>query len=663
MTSHADLANAIRFLSADAVQKAKSGHPGMPMGMADVATVLFTQFLKFDAADPAWHDRDRFVLSAGHGSMLAYSVLHLVGEKSMTMDQIRNFRQLGSITAGHPEYGHTPGVECTTGPLGQGISTAVGMAMAEAHLRAVYGQKLVDHYTWVIAGDGCLMEGISHEAISLAGAQKLNRLIVLWDDNSITIDGDIAISERGDQIARFKAAGWHVQRVDGHDPVAVAAAMEKAKASSKPSLIACKTTIGFGAPTLAGTAKTHGSPLGDAEIAGAREALGWPHPPFVVPEDVLSVWRAAGSRGSADRAAWQARVDSLGPVAKAKFLDRLDGRIDAGKLRKAVKAHCKALADSAPKLATRESSGAALEVLVPLFPSMIGGSADLTGSNNTRTKGAVPYDVKTRKGRYVHWGVREHGMAAAMNGMALHGGIIPFSGTFLVFADYLRPALRLAALMEQRVIHVLTHDSIGLGEDGPTHQPVEHLASLRAMPNVHVYRPCDPVEAAECWELALLDTDTPSALALTRQKLAFQRCEGSPVNRSARGAYVLSPSPKGLPEQAAVIASGSEVEIAMAAQKALADAGIGVRVVSAPCLELFAAQDGAYRTEVLGGALPKVAVEAAVRYGWDAWIGPDGGFVGMGGFGASAPAEALYQHFGITAEAVVDAVKVRVAVA
>jgi transketolase len=660
MTSHADLANAIRFLSADAVQKANCGHPGMPMGMADVATVLFTKFMKFDAADPAWPDRDRFVLSAGHGSMLAYSVLHLTGDAAMTMDQIRNFRQLGSITAGHPEYGHTPGVECTTGPLGQGISTAVGMAMAEAHLRAVHGAKLVDHFTYVIAGDGCLMEGISHEAISIAAAQKLNRLIVLWDDNSITIDGAVKLSDTGDQIARFKAAGWHVQKVDGHDPAQIEAAIAKARLAGKPSLIACKTTIGYGAPTLAGTAKTHGSPLGEKEIAGAREALGWHSAPFEVPADVLATWREAGSRGAPDRAAWQARVDALAPAAKAKFLDRLASRIDAAKLRKAIKAHAKVLAEGAPKLATREASGAALEALVPLFPAMIGGSADLTGSVNTRTKGAVTFEPKARKGRYVHWGVREHGMAAAMNGMALHGGIVPFSGTFLVFADYLRPALRLAALMNQRVIHVLTHDSIGLGEDGPTHQPVEHLASLRAMPNVKVYRPCDPVEAAECWELALLDQATPSVLSLTRQKLAFQRNDGSPVNRSARGAYVLSASPAGLPEKAVIIATGSEVEIAMAAQVTLAAAGVGVRVVSAPCLELLAEQDAAYRAQVLGDALPKVAVEAAVRFGWDGWIGPDGGFVGMSGFGASAPAPDLYKHFGITSEAVVAAVQARV---
>jgi transketolase len=652
MTSHNDLANAIRFLSIDAVQAANSGHPGMPMGMADVATVLFTKFLKFDPKAPDWHDRDRFILSAGHGSMLIYSLLHLTGYEAMTMEQIRNFRQMGAITAGHPEYGHVPGVEATTGPLGQGISTAVGMAMAEAHVRSKFGAEIADHRTWVIASDGDLMEGISHEAISLAGHMKLDRLIVLWDDNEISIDGALSVAETGDQVMRFQAAGWNAARVDGHDPVAIEAAIQAALNSDKPSLIACKTQIGFGSPNLAGSSKSHGSALGAAEVEATRKALNWPHAAFVVPDDILATWRAAGARSGALRSAWESRLAANPDAANIKA--QLSGTIDPVLLRQTVANHCAAMVAKAPSLATRESSGAALEALVPVFPELVGGSADLTGSVNTRVTGMKAYGPNAYGERYIHYGVREHGMAAAMNGMALHGGMVPYSGTFLVFADYLRPALRLGALMGVRTIHVLTHDSIGLGEDGPTHQPVETLASLRAIPNVNVFRPCDPVEVAECWELALLAQQTPAVLSLTRQKLAFMRTDGSPSNRCAKGAYVLSPST--LPEKAVLIATGSEVEIAMKAQADLAATGIGVRVVSAPCLELFAAQDSAYQQEVLGVALPKVAVEAAVRFGWDRWIGPEGQFIGMSGFGASGPYQQLYAHFGITSEAVVAAV-------
>jgi transketolase len=652
MTTHNDLANAIRFLSIDAVQAANSGHPGMPMGMADVATVLFTKFLKFDAKAPNWHDRDRFVLSAGHGSMLIYALLHLTGYEAMTMEQIRNFRQMGALTAGHPEYGHVPGVETTTGPLGQGISTAVGMAMAEAHARAVYGSDVADHRTWVIASDGDLMEGISHEAISLAGHMKLDRLIVLWDDNEISIDGALSVAETGDQVMRFEAAGWNAVRVNGHDPIALEAAMRAALDSDKPTLIACRTQIGFGSPNLAGTAKTHGSPLGTAEIEATRAALGWSHAPFVVPDDIVAAWRAAGSRGRDARAAWETRF-AANPKAAA-INARLNGTIDATLLRQTVKDHCAIMASQTPSLATRESSGAALEALAPAFPELIGGSADLTGSVNTKVTGMKAYGPNAYAERYIHYGVREHGMAAAMNGMALHGGMVPYSGTFLVFADYLRPALRLGALMGVRTIHVLTHDSIGLGEDGPTHQPVETLASLRAIPNVNVFRPCDPVEVAECWELALLAQTTPAVLSLTRQKLAYMRTDGSNTNRSAKGAYVLSPST--LPEKAVLIATGSEVEIAMQAQAKLAQAGVGVRVVSAPCLELFEAQDAFYQSETLGRTLPRIAIEAAVRFGWDRWIGNDGQFVGMNSFGASGPYKELYAHFGITVEATIAAV-------
>ncbi|MCP5372904.1 MAG: transketolase [Hyphomicrobiales bacterium] len=654
--SNKDMANAIRFLSADAVQKANSGHPGMPMGMADVATVLFTRHLKFDPKAPKWQDRDRFVLSAGHGSMLLYSLLYLTGYEGMTMDELRNFRQLGAKTAGHPEYGHAAGIETTTGPLGQGITTAVGMALAERMQAARYGDGVVDHHTYVVAGDGCLMEGISHEAISMAGHFRLGKLIVLWDDNSICIDGPTDKTVNDDQLARFAASGWDVQSVDGHDAEAVAAAIEKAKASDKPSLIGCKTTIGYGAPTKAGSASTHGAPLGDDEIAGARQALGWPYEAFVIPDEVLEAWRAAGDRGAIERQAWEGRVAGMDPAAKAEFERACAGGLPAGWMD-ALNAHKRKMSEEAPKLATRQASGKALEALTPVIPEMIGGSADLTGSVNTKAPGMEPVTAADFSGRYVHWGVREHGMAAAMNGMALHGGFIPYAGTFLVFADYMKGAMRLSALMGQRVVYVLTHDSIGLGEDGPTHQPVETLATLRATPNFNVFRPCDPVETAECWALALENTGTPSGLVLTRQGVPTLRNEHTDDNLCARGAYVLAEA-EGGDRQATILATGSEVSLAMEARAALQAAGTPTAVVSMPCWELFEQQDDAYRAQVLGSGV-RVAVEAAVRMGWDRYIGADGGFVGMAGFGASAPAGELYKHFGITADNVVAAVKAR----
>lgn len=648
------LADAIRFLSLDAVAKAKSGHSGTPMALADAATVLFTRIMKYDAAAPDWPDRDRFVLSVGHASMLVYSVLHLIGVKEVTLDQIKAFRQLGSNTPGHPEFGHTPGVETTTGPLGQGIATAVGMAIAEAHLRALHGTDFVDHHTWVFAGDGCLMEGVSHEAIALAGHQKLSRLCVLWDDNAISIDGGLDLTDSVDQVARFAAAGWNTIRVDGHDHDALEAAFKAAKASDRPTLIAAKTRIGIGAPTLEGTSKAHGAITEAAEIAGARANLDWAYGPFEVPDDIVTAWRTAGAAGRAAREAWEARIEELNDTGDDLFA-ALVSDLDPTLLRSITKVHAENLMASKPALATREASGAALEALTPVLPGMIGGSADLTGSNNTRTKGMMALSSANPSGNYVHWGVREHGMAAAMNGMALHGGVIPYSGTFLVFADYARPAIRLAALMGIRVIHVMTHDSIGLGEDGPTHQPVEHLASLRAMPNCTVFRPCDAVEAAECWELALGNAKGPSIMALSRQKVAFVRSDGSPENRSRKGAYVISAST--FPEQAAILATGTEVEIALAAQKTLAERGIGVRVVSMPCHELFEKQSQAYQAETLGGEIPRVSIEAGSTYGWARWVGPTGVSIGIDSFGASAPYQQLYTHFGITAEAVVSAVE------
>lgn len=646
------MAHAIRALAIDAVEQAKSGHPGMPMGMADVATVLFTRFLKYDAADPRWPDRDRFVLSAGHGSMLLYSLLHLTGHAGMGIEEIRRFRQLHSPAAGHPEFGEHPGIETTTGPLGQGISTAVGMALAERMLAARFGRSLVDHRTWVIASDGDLQEGISHEAASLAGHLKLDRLCVLWDDNNISIDGDTALSFTDDTLKRFAAYGWAVRRVDGHDQEQVAAALSWATRNRKPTLIACRTIIGFAAPTKAGTAASHGAPLGPQEAAAAKSAMGWNHPPFEIPEGIKERWEAAGRRGTGARRSWLKRL------AKHPQREEFERAI-AGRLPEAWHEPLAALrarhAEEKPKLATRVASQRALEALVPAVPEMVGGSADLTGSNNTNVKGFPAISPGNYAGRYVHWGVREHGMAAAMNGMALHGGIIPYSGTFLVFADYLRPALRLAALMRQRVIHVLTHDSIGLGEDGPTHQPIEHLASLRAMPNLFVFRPADAMETAECWELALKRSDGPSVLALTRQNLPALRAEAG-ENRCARGGYVLAEASG--PRRATLIATGSEVHLAVAARATLEAEGIPTAVVSLPCWELFALQDEGYRAQVLGGAL-RVGIEAACSMGWERWLGPEGVFIGMQGFGASAPAEELFRHFGITPEAAVAAVKKR----
>jgi transketolase len=643
------MANAIRALSMDAVEKANSGHPGMPMGMADVATVLFTQFLKYDPSAPDWPDRDRFVLSAGHGSMLLYSLLHLTGYADMTMDQIRNFRQLGSITAGHPEYGHATGVETTTGPLGQGLATAVGMALAERLLNTEFGDGLVDHHTYVIASDGDLMEGISHEAISLAGHLNLDRLIVLFDDNGISIDGPLALAESGDQIARFKAAGWHAEAVDGHDMEAVAAAITRAKTAGRPAMIACRTVIGYGAPTKKGTAATHGAALGAEEVAGARRELDWPHDPFEIPGDVLSAWRAAGSRHAATRKAWEARLAAS--ETRALFERRQRGDLPE-ELTQAVRALKKSLAAEPRAVATRKASETALEAITAAVPEMVGGSADLTGSNNTRTKAQQVVAPGSYGGRFIHFGVREHGMAAAMNGIALHKGLIPYSGTFLVFADYARPAIRLAALMNQRVIHVMTHDSIGLGEDGPTHQPIAHLASLRAMPNVHVFRPADAVETAECWQAALEIADGPSVLALTRQNLAPVRTTHTDENLSARGAYELAAASG--TARVSLLATGSEVEIALDAREKLEAQGIPTRVVSMPCWELFEAQEAAYREDVLRPDTVRIAIEAAAGFGWERYTGPDGGFVGMTGFGASAPYKALYEHFGITAEAVAD---------
>jgi transketolase len=646
------MADAIRALAIDAVEAANSGHPGLPMGMADVATALWTRFLKFDAADPRWPDRDRFVLSAGHGSMLLYALLHLTGQAGMTIEDIKRFRQLDSPCAGHPEHGAHPGIETTTGPLGQGLATAVGMALAERMLAARFGRSLVDHSTWVIASDGDLMEGISHEAMGLAGHLRLNKLTVLYDDNHISIDGDTALAVSDDVIKRFAAHGWATKRVDGHDPAQVIAALSFATRSKKPTLIACRTIIGFGAPTKAGTAAVHGSALGATEAAGAKAALGWTEPPFTVPADLYDRWHAAGNRGAGVRRAWLKRLAHNN--MRAEFERALDGGLPEN-WHEAVHALKAQIAEAKPKLASRQSSQKALEALLPATPELVGGSADLTGSNLTFVKGMGTVAPGNYAGRYLHFGIREHGMAACANGIALHGGLIPYTGTFFVFTDYMRPAIRLGALMRQRVIHVLTHDSIGLGEDGPTHQPVEHLASLRAMPNLHVFRPADALETAECWELAIRRADGPSLLVLTRQALPAQRSDIA-ENRTARGGYVLAEAEGA--REATLIATGSEVPIAMDARAALAAEGIPVAVVSLPCWELFAGQDAAYRAQVLGSA-PRIGIEAACNFGWERWLGPDGVFIGMTGFGASAPFEDLYRHFGITAEAVVAAVKKR----
>ncbi len=646
------MADAIRALAIDAVEAAKSGHPGLPMGMADVATALFAGPLKYDAADPRWADRDRFVLSAGHGSMLLYSLLHLTGHAGMGTEELRRFRQLHSPAAGHPEHAEHPAIETTTGPLGQGLATAVGMALAERILAARFGKSLVDHRTWVVASDGDLMEGISHEAGSLAGHLGLEKLTVLYDDNGISIDGDTALALSDDALRRFAAYGWAVRRIDGHDAAEVAAALAWAGRSRRPTLLACRTIIGFAAPTKAGTAAAHGSPLGATEAAAAKSAMGWNHPPFEVPDGIRELWQAAGRRGAGTRRSWLKRL------AKHPMHDEFE-RAMAGRLPEAwhegLAVLRATLAEERPKIATRIASQRALEALVPAVAELVGGSADLTGSNNTNVKGVAAIAQGNFAGRYVHYGVREHGMAAAMNGMALHGGIIPYSGTFLVFSDYMRPAIRLAALMRLRVVHVLTHDSIGLGEDGPTHQPVEHLASFRAMPNVAVFRPGDAMETAECWELAVKRADGPSLLALSRQALPAFRAEAG-ENRCARGGYVVEEASG--PRRATLIASGSEMAVALAARATLEEQSIATAVVSLPCWELFAGQDAGYREQVLGDAL-RVGVEAAVGFGWERWLGPDGVFIGMTGFGASAPAEELFRHFGITPEAVAAAVRKR----
>lgn len=657
---HWNKAAALRVLAMDAVQAANSGHPGMPMGMADVATILFEKHLKFDAAAPDWPDRDRFVLSAGHGSMLIYGLLHLTGYADMTLDEIKNFRKVGSKTAGHPEYGHAAGIETTTGPLGQGLATAVGMAIAEESMAARYGRKIVDHRTWVIAGDGCLMEGISHEAIGLAGMQKLSRLIVLWDDNKISIDGAVALSDRTDQAARFAAAGWSVHECDGHDPEDIDRALTEAAASPLPAMVACRTHIGFGAPTKQDTKGAHGSPLGADEIAAVREAYGWDHAPFVIPDDSRDAWKAIGARGTAARHNWQARLDGLSARKRETFEAAIAGTIPA-KLGTAINAFKKAQSEAGKSIASRKSSEMVLEVINGIVAETIGGSADLTGSNNTLTKDLGVFDPEKRAGRYIHYGIREHGMAAAMNGLALHGGCVPYGGTFLVFSDYARGAMRLSSVMGQRVVYVMTHDSIGLGEDGPTHQPVEHLAMLRATPNINVFRPADTIETAEAWETALGSSSTPSVLALSRQNLPLFRTKHTRTNMTSRGAYVLAEA-EGR-RQAILLATGSEVGIAMAAREALHAKGIGTRVVSMPCWELFEEQDEAWRRKVLPAGPVRVAIEAAIRFGWDRWLfGERGtrkksGFVGMHGFGASGPIDDVYAHFGITPGAVVEKVE------
>ena len=642
------MANAVRALAMDAVEAAKSGHPGMPMGMADAATVLFADHLNFDASDPHWPDRDRFVLSAGHGSMLIYALLYLTGYADMTRAQIENFRQLGSITAGHPEFGHASGIETTTGPLGQGLANAVGMAMAERHLAATFGTDLVDHHTYVIAGDGCLMEGISHEAASMAGHMQLDRLIVLFDDNGISIDGstDLAVSE--DTTGRFEAYGWQVLAVDGHDMDAVSKAITAAKQETgKPTLIRCRTVIGFGAPKKAGTAGAHGAPLGGEEIAGARAALGWTHAPFEIPDDIMTGWRAVGSRGAAMRSAWQ---DRHAAADSAAFDTAISGDYSAA-VNDAILDWKRALAAEPQKIATRVASQKAIAAIVPACPALFGGSADLTGSNNTRVDGQDIFDHANPGGSYIHYGVREHGMAAAMNGIALHGGAIPYGGTFLVFTDYCRPSIRLSALMRQRAIYVMTHDSIGLGEDGPTHQPVEHLAALRVIPNLLVFRPGDAVETAEAWQCALDSRESPSILALSRQGLDQFRHGDMTENQTARGAYIARNADGD--RQITLIASGSEVGIALAAQAGLAAEGVAAAVVSAPCLELFWQQDAGWRESVIGDT-PRIVIEAALRQPWDRLLRDGDEFVGMDDFGASAPAPALYEHFGITADAVME---------
>jgi len=647
-----DMANAIRSLSMDAVEKANSGHPGLPMGVADIATVLFTKVMKFDPADPHWPDRDRFILSAGHGSMLLYSALYLLGYEDMSIDDIKNFRQLGSKTAGHPEYGHAEGIETTTGPLGQGLANSVGFAVAEAKLAAEFGSDVVDHRTWVIAGDGCLMEGISQEAISLAGHLKLNKLTVIWDNNNITIDGRVSNADSTDQIARFKAVGWNTIEIDGLDQDAVEKALIASKSSDRPTLIAAKTIIGYGAPKKADSHSVHGSPLGAEELAAAKVQLGITYPAFEIPTPILEAWRAAGTRSANLRGAWEGRLAAADPAKRAEFERRTAGQLPSNWNATIEAFKAKLIADK-PKVATRKSSQMALEVINKALPETIGGSADLTGSNLTNTPETTPFTAEDRTGRYMRYGIREHEMAAAMNGIALHGGLIPYGGTFLVFTDYARPAIRLSALMGQKVIYVMTHDSIGLGEDGPTHQPVEHVSTLRAIPGLLVFRPADAVETLECWQLAI-EADKPSILALSRQNLPALRTEAVAGNLSAKGAYVIAGDSSA---DVVIFATGSEVAIAVAALEALKAEGIAARVVSVPSMELFAAQSQEYRDSVIGTPRAKVAIEAGIEMSWSKLLGDKGKFIGMHGFGASGPAEKLYEHFGITSKAVVEAVK------
>ncbi|MBI0026695.1 transketolase [Bartonella sp. M0187] len=649
------MANAIRFLSIDAIEKANSGHPGLPMGAADIATVLYTKFLAHDPKKPNWPNRDRFVLSAGHGSMLLYSVMYLSGYEDVTIDEIKNFRQLGAKTAGHPEYRHINGIETTTGPLGQGIANAVGMALGERIMNARWGD-LIDHYTYVLAGDGCLMEGISQEAIAFAGHMKLNKLIVFWDNNQISIDGAITISDNTDQCARFEACHWNTIKVDGHDQDAIAKAIEKAKTSDKPTLISCRTTIGFGSPHKAGTNKVHGSPLGKEEVAETRKSLGWESEPFVIPAEILDNWRLAGLNAAKKRQEWDKKLEALDPQKRAEFERLMRGDLP-GNFDSVINDYKKKLAADQPKVATRVASQMALEVINGAVDETIGGSADLTGSNNTKTSQTNDITPEDFSGRYIHYGIREHAMAAIMNGLSLYGGIIPYSGTFLCFSDYARPAMRLSSLMGIRVIYVMTHDSIGLGEDGPTHQPVEHLASLRAIPNHLVFRPADVVETAECWQLALKSKTTPSTLALTRQGLPTLRKNYDEDNLCALGAYELMTASD--EAKVTIFASGSEVEIAVKARNELENKGIPTRVVSVPCFELFEHQVESYQTALIGTAPVKIAIEAAIRQGWDRFIGRDGVFIGMHSFGASGPIDALYKHFGITPEAVVAAAEAK----
>ncbi len=650
---HTAMANAIRVLSLDSVERAKSGHLGLPLGAADMATVLFSKILKFDPKAPNWPNRDRFVLSAGHGSMLLYSALHLLGYEDTTIDELKNFRQLGAKTAGHPEFGHLAGIETTTGPLGQGVGNAVGMAIAEAKLRAEFGDKIVNHFTYALIGDGCLMEGISHEVAALAGHLKLNKLIVMWDDNDITIDGYVSLADSTNQIARFEAYGWHTIAIDGHDEKAITAALKEAQKSDRPTFIACKTTAGFGAPTRAGLPKAHGGPYGAEEAAGVRQSLGWTAEPYDIPEEIIDDWRLAGLRSTGRRVDWEARNEAKDNEAGRDFKRRMRGELPST-LEKTIQTLKEDFANEPPKVATRKASQMVLEAINPILPETMGGSADLNGSNLTKTSGVEDFTAENNAGRFINYGVREHGMAAIMNGLALHGGIIPYSGGFFVFSDYCRPSIRLAALMGIRVIHIMTHDSIGVGEDGPTHQPVEHLASFRAMPNVNVFRPADATETAECWQLAIESKTTPSILALTRQGTSPMRLEVESTNLCARGAYAIHGSANA---DALIYASGSEVGIALDAAKLLENDDISVRVISVPCLELFDQQDKDYRAEIKGTPKARVAVEAGVRAPWDHLLGDNGQFVGMDSFGASAPANVLFEHFGINAASIVEAVK------